>query len=329
MTKTIEPEVDPKHDVAISFLSQDERLAGELSDLLGEGLKVFFFPRKQEELAGTNGLESMREPFSTARIVVVLYREPWGNTDWTRVEQAAITDRFLKKGWDWLLFVQLDAVSTLPMWLPETNVRFALEQYGIDQLAGAVKMRVQQCGGKVDAPTALSHARRVQSESALLADQKAFFRDQRWIEENVHREVDGLMTRLATLTEEIRTELGMKFVARPLSRRCVLRDNRVSMNIGWRQAILNSVSDEAEIIAAEFNGPLFVPGERMPLASMPTELRRIRFTPTLSLSREVRWNEVGKKSEPLSTKKLAHHIVTLFLDLLNRADKGQIDFTHV
>src|SRR5437870_13892972 len=38
--------------------------------------------------AGTHGLESMREPFLTARIVVVLYREPWGNTNWTRVEQA-------------------------------------------------------------------------------------------------------------------------------------------------------------------------------------------------------------------------------------------------
>src|SRR6266481_1778397 len=100
-------EVDPpKYDVAISFLARDEGVAGALNDLLAEGLRVFFFHHEQEELAGTNGLESMRQPFSTARIVVVLYREPWGNTNWTRVEQAAITDRFLKEGWDWLLFVQ-------------------------------------------------------------------------------------------------------------------------------------------------------------------------------------------------------------------------------
>jgi hypothetical protein len=164
-------EAEPKYDVAISFLARDERVAGELNDLLAEGLNVFFFPRKQEELAGTNGLESMREPFLTARVVVVLYREPWGNTNWTRVEQAAITDRFVKEGWDWLLFVQLDKENKLPVWLPETHVRFALEQYGIDQLAAA--------GGKIEAPTALSHARRIQREAELLADQKPFFRDQR------------------------------------------------------------------------------------------------------------------------------------------------------
>jgi hypothetical protein len=75
------PEAEPKYDVAISFLTRDERVAGEINDLLAEGLNVFFFPRKQEDLAGTNGLESMRERFLTARVAVVLYREPWGNTN--------------------------------------------------------------------------------------------------------------------------------------------------------------------------------------------------------------------------------------------------------
>lgn len=84
----------PKFDVAISFLSRDEPTAAALNDALVKGLGVFFFPRKQEELAGTDGLESMRQPFLVdSRVVVVLYREPWGETPWTRVEQTAITDR--------------------------------------------------------------------------------------------------------------------------------------------------------------------------------------------------------------------------------------------
>jgi len=37
-------------------------------------------------------LKSMRTPFLEARVVVVLYRHPWGETPWTRVEQTAITD---------------------------------------------------------------------------------------------------------------------------------------------------------------------------------------------------------------------------------------------
>jgi hypothetical protein len=33
--------------------------------------------------------------------------------------------------------------------------------------------------------------------------------------------------------------------------------------------------------------------------------------------------------EPLSTEELAHRIVTLFLDLHDRANKGRIDFMHL
>ena len=58
-----------KYDVAISFLSKDSHTAAALNDKLSEGLNVFFFPRKQEDLAGTDGLESMREPFyDTSRV---------------------------------------------------------------------------------------------------------------------------------------------------------------------------------------------------------------------------------------------------------------------
>ena len=137
------------------------------------------------------------------------------------------------------------------------------------------------------------------------------------------------MNHIAKLTDNIRAELGMTFVARPLPRRCILRDERVSMNIGWRQAYVNSVSEHAEVTATQFNSPLYVLDERMMTVFTPTELRKTQFTPTLSLSREVRWIEVRKKGEPLSTEGLAHRIVTLFLDLLDRANKGRIDFMHL
>ena len=61
-----------------------------------EGMKVFFYPRNQEELAGTDGLESMRKPFFDSRVMVVLYREKWGKTPWTRVEETAIKEACFK-----------------------------------------------------------------------------------------------------------------------------------------------------------------------------------------------------------------------------------------
>jgi len=57
----------PKYDVALSFLAQDEALAAALTDELSKRFSVFFFPRKQDDLAGTDGTESMRRARSSRR----------------------------------------------------------------------------------------------------------------------------------------------------------------------------------------------------------------------------------------------------------------------
>src|ERR1041384_970246 len=113
------PIENPQYDVAISFLSKDEAQATAIYEQLNQGLQVFFYPRNQEELAGTDGMESMRKPFlDESRVVVVLYREPWGKTPWTRVEETAIKEGCLQHGWERLLFIILDKTSALPKWLP-------------------------------------------------------------------------------------------------------------------------------------------------------------------------------------------------------------------
>lgn len=88
--------VSQQYDVAVSFLSVDEPLALQTHAKLSESLEVFVYSKKQEQLAGTDGLESFRQVFrADSRMVVVLYRDGWGQTPWTRVEEAAIKDRFL------------------------------------------------------------------------------------------------------------------------------------------------------------------------------------------------------------------------------------------
>ena len=123
-------------DVAISFLNKDLDLAIELRDLLSDSLDVFVYTHRQEELAGTDGLESFRAPFRyRARLVVILYREGWGQTFWTRVEEEAITDRFLKEGREFLFVVMVDD-SAPPPWLPDKLVRYNLKDFGVAQAAG-------------------------------------------------------------------------------------------------------------------------------------------------------------------------------------------------
>src|SRR5208337_180417 len=105
-------------------LQQDEPIALDLYERLSPNFDVFVYSKKQEDLAGTDGTESFRKAFrQDSRLVVVLYRDGWGETPWTRIEEGAICDRFLKEGWSWLLFIMTDSRSTHPPWLPETRIR--------------------------------------------------------------------------------------------------------------------------------------------------------------------------------------------------------------
>jgi hypothetical protein len=220
-----EPGVIPAllvNDVAMSFLARDEPIAREIASKLEGHLKVFFFPNRQEELAGTNGLESMRVPFMEARVVVVLFRAPWGDTNWTRVEATAISERCLKRGWDSLLFITLDASPT-PIWLPEFHIRFDLESYGIEQAVGAIKARVQEKGGVLAKLSPIARAKRVAREIALKGDQDRFFRDQTWIQNTARLQIEQLISALVTEVDKIKAESGLPIEAAGNKLRCILR----------------------------------------------------------------------------------------------------------
>jgi hypothetical protein len=164
---------DKKYDVAISFLHRDEPLASEIHQRLAEHFSVFVYSKRQEELAGTNGLESFREAFRVeSRLVVVLYRDGWGKTPFTRVEEDAVTDRFRDDGWDFLLLVTLNDADIPPKWLPEKRIRFSYQMYGLEQLLGAVKMRAQELGSIVRTETTLDRAKRFAADSQARADRE-------------------------------------------------------------------------------------------------------------------------------------------------------------
>src|ERR1035437_5129062 len=165
---------NPKYDVAISFLAKDEEIAAELYASLNKVFEVFFFTKRQESLAGTDGLASMREPFlNDSRIVVVLYRENWGKTKWTAVEETAIKDRGFEHGWDHLFFIALDHESPIPKWLPEHRVRFNYTGFGLVEAIGAIKARVIESGGEYTPLTALKRAQMLQDDEKYRRDKSA------------------------------------------------------------------------------------------------------------------------------------------------------------
>ncbi len=170
-----------KYDVAISFLSADMKVAEAIDAELEKGLRVFFFPRRQEELAGTDGLQSMRDPFLDATVIVILHRERWGNTPWTGVEQVAIKDRMLDGGWPGLMMVKLND-DPAPRWVPHTHINFALADFGVAQLVGAIKGRVSELGGVIRTQTMAEKAALVRKNDKFAAQRKDFQRSGRGVQ---------------------------------------------------------------------------------------------------------------------------------------------------
>jgi hypothetical protein len=321
---------DKNYDVAISFLARDEPTAKAVYDPLADGLKVFFFPRNQDELIGTDGLESMREPFFDSKVVVILFREPWGKTPWTRVEETAIKECCLNEGWDGLVFVQLDKNSTLPKWLPQTHVRFVIDDYGIEGLIGAIKARVQRRGGRIVPLDAMAVAKRVRRESEYLADRQRLTHDQRWITEIVQGSVRETADELVRLAKDLNASQGFDIKAGAQGMKCVLRSDYVSLLVNWKQSYANLVVDEPErkehcyLLAAEFSGGISLPGEGIGWAFNPIHLAEHKFKVDVSETRELVWKEEGRAGR-IAPQLLADRIMQIFLDLVSRADQGKVE----
>ena len=235
---------EPIYDVAISFLVADEKTASAIDAQLG-GLRVFYYPHNQEELIGSDGLDSMRAPFLSSRVNVVLYRERYGKTPWTGVELAAIKDSCLQTGFRSLLFVQLEKNDAMPNWLPNTHIRCVLGDFTIDQLVGAIKNKVQELGGVIHRADAMSEAKRVKRQAEYIADREAMMRDLAWIEGTVHTSLRDAFKKTKELVAQTQKEYGFNIECGANDyRSCIMRSEFVSVGCSWLQPIRNSLFDD-------------------------------------------------------------------------------------
>jgi len=136
-----------KYEIAFSFCQEDEQLAFEIADLLPDSVSTFIYSQEQKELAGKDGEIEFRKIFiEKSRVVVVLYREKYGTTNWTRIEEEAIRDRALDNGYDFTLFIPLDKKT--PKYLPKTRIWFNLERFGIKGAATVISYKVTEQDGE-------------------------------------------------------------------------------------------------------------------------------------------------------------------------------------
>ena len=308
----------PKHDVAISFLSADEPIAAALFRALSEGLNVFFYPRSQEDLAGTDGMETMRAPFfEDSRVVVVLYREPWGETPWTRVEQTAIAEGCLRDGWQRLFFIMLEKARLPPKWVPTTHVRFNFADYGLDQAIGAIKARVQEAGGTISEPTPAKRAEQSRRETEYVVErahlQSPFGR------EMAYQALRELFTEISEISAVISANGSVTIQFASDVRQCHLR-NRVSLLVTATQFA------EPKLVVRQYSKRFSMGSENLHYVANegPQLVSETTFVPDLNRAREYGWSEEGHQSTFLSSTALANRIVNQFIDLTARFERGEL-----
>jgi hypothetical protein len=317
------PPAEFQFDVAISFLASDAKIAEAIHQRLSPTLKVFFFPRNQEELAGTDGMVSMRETFrANARIIVVLYRRGWGDTPWTRIEQTAIQEACLAHGWGRLFFVVLDRNDRLPPWLPAHHVRFNWEDFGLEQAVGAIKARALENGAEPQLLTAARRAEIFAADARYRVDKAKINSPEGF--GAVHVAVSELLSRIDDQCRELSSGGRVEpFRWERKNDACILTSNSVGMIIRWQQPFIN-VLDKSALLVEEYDGRLLLTSElNLMLLRTAEMLQRDIYVPELSRAREYGWRKEDEDTEFLTSAALAERCVIQFIDLLDRRARGE------
>lgn len=317
---------DYQYDVAISFLNENEQTARELHQRLSPNFRVFAYFDRQDSLAGTDGLESFRKAFyEQSRLAVVLYKSGWGETPWTRVEESAIKDRCLKIGWNGLLFIMVDQASRPPVWLPETNIRLQLADYGIEQAVGAIKSRIESLGGQLQKEDPVDRAKLLQRELQARANRRRLLASQEGVQEagrqaeKVHGEIRGLVERIRTESAGLSIEAGSD------DDMTVVTTRRVSLVVHWRPSYTNTL-EHSLLLVREFNGRVLLPQQRGKFITFgePELLAEHEFDPDLTVDQGWCWRSRFTPECHFTSTEVAEFFMELFLKLVDRADTGDI-----
>jgi hypothetical protein len=312
---------DRDFDVAISFVNQDLGTATAIADGLLDGLRVFLYTKRQEDLAGTDGLESFRAVFRhDARLVVILLRKEWGHTNWTRIESQAITDRFLHEGAEFLFVVMMDDAPP-PPWIPDKLIRFSLADFGVQQAVGAIKARALEAGSTLDRPSPAVLAERAQERASFAAGRARLLES--------HEGAQAAHVEARQLISLIREKINEAIAAAPmLNIDCGFTDDAAGFRVpgvalvcGYRNRVVNMLAD-AEFVIRELRGATALPGKPGRPWREPIELASVQYV--TDLTRDLGWCWRSSRNEYLSSGQLATQVIERFFDLVDRDSAGQL-----
>lgn len=307
-----------KYDVTISYLSRDEELAYAIYTELGEIFKIFVYTQHQKELAGGDGIELLRDIFiERANLIVILYREGWGMSDWTNTEEKAIQEFGLNNHWEGMLLVNLDG-SKKPKWFPGTLFSLDLPKYGFQELIGAIKLRAQERGSEIKSVNAVEKAKILQAKRDIANKRKDFLNSTEGVNEAI-KEIQILFDEIEKICDEITSgQVKFKYEKKNNSTYYLTgyKHNDEEGSFGfqvitqWDQRYGNTLKESKLWIVKVYMGRT-ISGLRIDEGETQTEEVLYEFDITPSM--ENRWRDI-QTGKFYTSPELADEIVKMIID---------------
>ncbi len=302
-----------QYDVAFSFVAQDESLATELADYFEGSLRVFLYSRKQEIIAGTDGEISFNAVFSEqCRLVVVLFRNEWGSTPWTRIEETAIRNRAYDEGYGFVMFIPIEESQNVPRWLPKTQLWIGLKRWGIRSAASVIDARIQELGGEPTEEKLEHRAKRTERALLFAKSREQYLKSTAGVQGATQAYLqlrDEVLASLPNLQVEIPS---LEITERHTDRQIALLSTGPALLIEWKCYYNNSL-DKSELEASIWIGHPPFPNIRS--WEKPNTLGSIIFNADLDSNSNPTWSfSISKDRATLESKAAAQYILNWWLD---------------
>ena len=299
-----------RYDIAFSFLAQDEAVAVQLNDLLHGRFSTFLYSERQKELAGRDGEIAFNEVFATdARSVVVLYRDGWGQTPWTRIEETAIRNRAHSEGYDFCLFVPLGDKATVPRWLPRNRLWIGFERWGANGAAAVIEARVADLGGNPHIETLEDFAAREGRRASYEAERSSALRrgDLLQVNRAEASKVTAALKEAVNRFNSVQNSIQLTFRQREAGHSPAITGLVDSFTFTFHMAFANSL-DGSDFSAIIWDGA--APTAGYFLVDKPKQRKRLKIQFDFSITGEYVWVVAGRQ---FSSVKLADHLLQWYV----------------
>jgi hypothetical protein len=297
-----------EYDVAFSFCHEDELLATQLNELICDRYKTFIYYEQQQRLSGKDGEVEFKRVFSSeARVVVILYRKKWGETQFTRYECEAIRERGAEHGYDFTLLVPTEKEILLPAWFPKYRLWHLLERYGIEGAASVIESRIQENNGIIKEENAEEKAKRLQRKILFEAQKRNFLYSTNGVEAAT-QERETLFSIIEDIADKsTNKEIGLNFIVKRSDEYCNFFNQDFCIHITWNLTYRDSLYNSS--LQAELTKPLR--NSRKPIIYY-------RYEYYFDVKGENDYGWLSKENKFFSSESLANYLFKILLDKIEK-----------